>query len=109
MSHVAYELHELHEGQPNTFSVPLLDAADDPIDFGTGDAVAPVLTVYDLAGDEVAGSWPVAMTESSDVWVAELGTLAVEVGDRLRLVVVFTDPAGNEVTLTYPAIVVPAV
>lgn len=115
MPHVAYELYELHAGQPNTFRVPLTDAADQPIDFGSGDAVPPTLTLYDLAGDEVAtdpaqsGYWPLSMDEESDLWLGELTTLVPGVGERLRLVLEFTDPAGNEVRLVYPVIVVPAV
>lgn len=107
MPHVAYELQELHAGQPNTFSVPLLDGDGVPINFGSGSAVEPVLTITDLSETVLASALP--MTEVSDVWIAALPTLDVTVGVRLRLTVDFVDPEGNAVSLPYPAIVVPPV
>jgi hypothetical protein len=119
MTHVAAELHELHAGQPNTFSVPLLDndPTPAPLDLDSGSATHPTLTIVDLEGEEVgtvqelSGYWPFEMTQDSDTgeWGAAFTTLDVETGTRLRLVVSFTDPDGNPIELEYPAIVVPAV
>lgn len=121
MTHVAQPVLELHAGQPNSLDVgPLTNEDGTVINFNTGEAEEPELTILRLDGTSVVGvegapafTWPVGLdpetVDGSQHWIADLTTLDVEHGERLRGVVEFVDPAGNPVTLIYRINVVPAV
>lgn len=115
MSHVEQPELEIHADIPGHVDIgPLLDENGDVLE----PQAAPQFTLYFLDGTVVekvaaapAFSFPVTMEAlgTPGMWRASHTTLQIRVGQRLRGIASFTDPAGNPCTPNYPAVVVPAV
>jgi hypothetical protein len=104
MPHVAQDILVLHRGLPSTFRVQITDA------LGGLTGLLPIMDLETRGGSALLTD--VELVEESDGWyVAELGTEVYDVifeGQWLRSFVRFTDPQGNDATVRYQVLVVPA-